>query len=81
MEEKIKEAKLAIIDRIITNITDKDKGLDVGTIVALSGIIETFDKTEIEKHRPSFEEKLYEQLIKQNELQRNSVEMPKVDAL
>ncbi len=52
MDEKIKETKLAILDRILANVNDKEKALSTETIVSFAGIVETFDKTEDFKKTP-----------------------------
>ena len=52
MENKIIEVKLAILDRILLNVKDKEKAVNMETLVSLAGIVETFDKTEEMKKQP-----------------------------
>lgn len=52
MGDKIIEVKIAILDRILANIKDHDKPIDVDTLVSVSGIVETFDKSEEFKKQP-----------------------------
>ena len=52
MENKIIEVKLAILDRILTNVKDTTKSVNMETLVSLAGIVETFDKTEEFKKQP-----------------------------
>lgn len=59
MKDKIEEVKLAILDRILSNITDKEKSLTTDTIVAFSGIVESFDKTEEYKNTPKSDPNLF----------------------
>lgn len=59
MDEKIKETKLAILDRILANVNDKEKALSTETIVSFAGIVETFDKTEDFKKTPKSDPDAY----------------------
>ena len=52
MENKIIEVKLAILDRILSNVKDETKSLDKDTLTALVGIVESFDRTEEMKKQP-----------------------------
>lgn len=75
MDDKIKEVKLAILDRILANIIDKDKSLSADTIVAFAGIVEVFDKTEDFKKTPKSNPNAYlDYLIKKDE---KFIEQPK----
>lgn len=47
MRDKIKEAKLAIIERITNNVKAADKPLNADTINIFSNIVDMFDKTEM----------------------------------
>lgn len=46
MDDKIKEVKLAILDRILANVTDKEKALSGDTLSTLASIVNNFDTTE-----------------------------------
>ena len=59
MEKKLNEVKLAILDRILTNISDSTKSLNVETIVSFAGIVETFDRTEEMKKQPKRDPDIY----------------------
>lgn len=64
MDDKIKEVKIAILDRILMNVSDKEKALNTDTIVAFAGVVETFDKTEEYKKQPKSDpDLLYKHLI------------------
>lgn len=53
MEEKIKSAKIAILNRIEKAVNDDTKSLSVETLTAMSDIINSFDIHEIERNAPN----------------------------
>lgn len=81
MDEKIKETKLAILDRILANVTDKEKALSTETIVSFAGIVETFDKTEDFKKTPKSDPDAYLKYIEKlcNQPNKQKVEEPKAE--
>lgn len=57
MKNKIENVKCAILDRIMTNISDTNKTLSIDTIVSFANIVNMFDKQEKGKQEDKEQEK------------------------
>lgn len=54
MDEKIKETKIAILERIQKAVKDDTKSLSAETLTAMANIVSNFDGQEIYKKEPKY---------------------------